>query len=280
MWFPDRNGDASKNLVAALPDADAYRDPARNAYFGSTVGRYANRIGGASFDLDGATHHLDANDGANTLHGGVLGFSWRDWEIVGSGDSAVTLSLTSRDGEMGFPGELQVSLTYAVVADTLLISYLATTDAATVVSLTNHAFWNLAGSASVMDHTIRVAADAYVPVDDRLVPVGTIEPVMGTRLDLRSPTLLSQRSDGYDNCFVGDQLEVELSDLTTGRTMHVSTDQPGVQIYTANDLVQAHSHICIEAQALPDSPNQAAFPSTVLRPGEVYRHQTMHRFTS
>jgi len=279
VWFPDRNGDASQNLVAALPDAAAYRDRSRNQYFGSTVGRYANRISSASFDLDGVTCRLDANDGANSLHGGSDGFSRREWDVVGRGESAITLSLVSPAGDMGFPGCLDVSLTYSVVDDALIMSYLATTDAPTVVNLTNHAYWNLAGSMSVMDHTLRVGGDRFVPVDDDLVPTGTVEHVAGTRFDLRQPTLLSQRSGGFDHCFVGDDIDVELTDLTSGRTMTMSTDQPGVQVYTANGLDPQHSHICLEPQALPDAPNQPEFPSTTLRPGDTYRHLTIYRFS-
>ena len=286
VWFPDRDGAREPNLTRSLPSLAAYADPDINKGYGSTIGRYANRISGAAFDLDGQQHHLVANEGPNQLHGGPDHFGFRPWSIEAM-TNGVRCRLTSPDGDQGFPGAVGVTVDYVVDGDTLEIRYEATTDAATVVNLTNHAYWNLAGSDDARAHTLRVAADRVLMVDDasiptRLVPV---DDVVG--FDLRQPVPLSERPHGFDHCFVGTSLVAGMGELTavladpaSGRTMTVTTDQPGMQVYTATFADPPYSAVCLEAQLLPDTPNRPDFGSAVLRPGETYRQVTRHEFAA
>ncbi|MGV3486189.1 MAG: aldose epimerase family protein [Planctomycetaceae bacterium] len=281
-----------------------------NQYFGCTVGRVCNRIGGAKFELDGRTYSLAANDGKNTLHGGgprsldkVL------WEgEIDSSDpkqAAVTFSYFSPDGEEGFPGNMHISVRFALTpSNSLVIRYSATTDLLTPVNLTNHAYFNLAGAGSgtVLDHELMIDADAYTPTDEGLIPTGEIKPVDGTPLDFRKMTRIGDRIEsltatpaiGYDHNFVlnntsDDIREVAiLRDPASGRTVKVLTDQPGLQFYSGNFLKgqkgkdgKTYVHrgaVCMEAQHFPDSVHHENFPSILLSPGEEYRQTTIYQF--
>jgi aldose 1-epimerase len=301
LWAPDRDGRLD-NLVVSLRhpdgtvDVDAYRDPVRNPHLGGMAGRYANRIAGAEFELDGVVHRLVPNEGPNQLHGGPDGFDRLDWTAVERADgAAVTLRLTSPDGDQGFPGRVDVAVTYELCDDsTLRIDVEGTTDAPTVLNVTNHAYWNLAGTsdpaagqhATIRDHVLSVAADRVVRVDDALVPTGSLDPVEGTPFDLRAPVQLGAVIDspelapvgGLDHCLVldGSAPSAELTDPASGRRLRIETDQPGLQVYTANHgagPLPRHGAVCLESQHLPDSPNRPEFPSPVLRPGGTYRHR-------
>ena len=266
------------------------------AHLGAIAGRYANRIAGGRFSLDGREHRLSVNNGGNTLHGGVDGFAARIWQAEPDGPDLL-LSLVSPDGDQGFPGRLEVRVRYRLNGGALSIDYEATTDAPTVLNLTNHAYFNLAGAGTVMDHVISIAADRYLPVDAALIPTGELRPVAGTPLDLRQPTRIGARINaddpqlrlggGYDHCFVladaphpapqpAARLEAE------GIVMQVLTTEPAVQFYSGNFLSGQpfawRTGLCLETQHFPDSPNQPGFPSTVLRPGSVYWSRTIYRF--
>ena len=273
-------------------------------YFGATVGRYCNRIGGAAFEMDGKRYRLAANNGANHLHGGLVGFDKVLWDaqvVETEGSSGVRFSRTSPDGEEGYPGNLSVEALYLLTqANELHMEFTATTDRTTPVNLTNHAYWNLAGAASgpVLEHEIMIEADHYLPVDDNLIPTGEIAPVRGTPLDFRTPARIGARIEeigavgGYDHCYVLRNQSGELAlaarvrDPQSGRIMEVLTTQPGLQFYTGNFLdgsersggAGRHGAFCLETQHYPDSPNQDHFPSVWLSPGQEYRQVTVHRF--
>lgn len=286
VQVPDRRAVLGE-IVMGGP-VDSYLDPAdRRGYRGATVGRYANRIGGSAFELDGVRHHVHANEGQNQLHGGPIGFDqmvWRSDVEVTDDFAAVRFRLTSEDGQGGFPGALDIEVSFVVDAyPSLTIEYAATTDAPTVVNLTNHAYWNLAGTGQIWNHMLRLGADHFLPVDDAQIPTGQMNEVSGTSFDFRTPAAVRQVEDGgVDHCFVLDRAgpAADLYEPTAGRRMTVHTDQPGVQVYSANHLDEPHTAICLEAQAFPDSPNRAHFPSTVLRPGERYRQTTRFEFST
>ncbi|MEV6193287.1 aldose epimerase family protein [Streptomyces sp. NPDC051920] len=283
---PDRDGRTEDVVLgfSALEGYTAHPEP----YLGALVGRYANRIGGASFPLDGVTYRLEPNNGPNSLHGGDGGFDKRVWdaEPVGHG---VRLSRVSPDGEEGFPGRLEVSATYTLdERGALRIAYEAVTDAPTVVNLTNHSYWNLAGSGSgsALGHELRLDASRLTRVDEHLVPTGELDPVEGTRFDFREPR---KTGAGYDHNYVLDKgltagpVEVaELYEPASGRVLTVATTEPGLQLYTADHLgdpFAPNDGIALETQHFPDSPNRPDFPGTVLRPGAVYRSQTVYGFS-
>ena len=280
-------------------------------YFGAIIGRYGNRIGHAQFTLDGATYHLPANDGANTLHGGTVGFDKVVWEAeTFRGDSGVgiTFTHTSPDGDQGFPGKLEARVTYTLTdRNELIVDYRATTDKATPVNLTQHSYFNLAGDGAgdVLGHVLWLGADRFTPVDSTLIPTGALAPVAGTPFDFTTPTAIGariaqddeqlRRGRGYDHNFVltrtGSGLvhAARVVEPTTGRTLDVSTTEPGIQFYTGNFLdgsitgkgghVYRHRNgFCLETQHYPDSPNQAAFPTTIVRPGETYTSRTVFTF--
>lgn len=306
---PDRAGNFS-NVVVALPDLAAYES---SGSFNRTVGRYANRIAGGKITLDGVDYELPVNDNGIIIHGGPGAFGRKNWssEIVPAADGdAVRFSLLSPDGDAGFPGNLNVTVTYTLDNNNALhIDYTATTDKTTVVNLTNHTYFNLAGDSSrdVYDHLMQVYANEYTPADERSVPTGEYASVIGTPFDLRELTKIGDRinsshpqmlyASGYDHNFVlsrearaEPELAIRLIDPDTGRQMDTLTTEPGVQIFTANGfdgsrlnatgttLRQSYG-IALETQHFPDSPNKPQFPSTELRPGEEFRSTTIYAFS-
>ena len=284
---PDRTG-AIANVVLSAPDLESYLKGFGGA--AAVMGRYANRIAKARFSLDGVEYKLAANNGKNHLHGGPNNFS----KIVWQGKTlpnGVELTYVSKDGEEGYPGNLTVKVTYTLTDNNeLRIDYEATTDKATPVNLTNHAYFNLAGGGSALDHELWLAADRYTVADGELIPTGEIAPVKGTGLDFTTPTRIGARIDqfkprpgGYDHNFVltgdGKQpvLAARLTDPKSGRVMEVRTTEPGVQLYSGNHL--KHGAVCLETQHYPDSPNQPKFPSTILRPGQTFKSTTIFAFS-
>ncbi|MGY6018610.1 aldose epimerase family protein [Streptomyces spinosirectus] len=288
LEVPDRDGRAA-NVVLGFADLDGYLAHPE-PYLGALIGRYANRIAGGRFPLDGAVHALAQNDGPNSLHGGDGGFDKRVWDVTPLADGAhgLRLSRVSPDGEEGFPGRLEVSATYALEADgALAISYEAVTDAPTLVNLTNHSYFNLGGPGNAGGHELRLAASRFTPVDGDLIPSGGLADVAGTRFDFRRPR---KTGGGYDHNFALDggvtetpREVAELHDPASGRVLTVETTEPGLQLYTADHLGEPFAPgdgIALETQHYPDSPNRPDFPSTVLRPGEVYRSRTTYRFAA
>ncbi len=277
------------------------------SYFGATVGRYANRIAKAEFELDGKTYRLAANNGENHLHGGIKGFDKRLWkgEIVQAADSAgVRFTRTSPDGEEGYPGNLQVAVLYTLTtANELKIEFTATTDKPTICNLAHHTYWNLRGpeNGDVLGHVLMIRADRYTPVNEQLIPTGELAPVEGTPFDFRQPKPIGRDiakvPGGYDHNFVLNdyapgkvRLAVRVTEPTTGRVMEIYTDQPGVQFYSGNFLdgsitgkkgvkYQKHYGFCLETQHYPDSPHHPEWPSVVLRPGQTYRHVMICKFS-
>jgi aldose 1-epimerase len=281
---------------------------ASSAYFGATVGRYANRIANARFVLDGRSYVLADNDGPNHLHGGRRGFDKAVWTTEQVDERRVTLSLISHDGDEGYPGRLAVRVTYELSdADAVTIAYDATTDKPTPINLTHHSYFNLHGEGvgDVLDHELVVHADTYTPLREGLIPTGDIEAVAGTPLDFRAPTPIGLRIDlahpqleyagGYDHNYVLDgpsgQLRsvAMLADPASGRTLEVATTEPGLQVYTGNFLDGTiasksggrYAHrggVCLEPQHFPDSPNQPQFPDTIVRPGRPFSSRTVLTF--
>jgi aldose 1-epimerase len=304
----DRNG-RFVDIVLGFDDLAGYlADP---PYFGAVVGRYANRIANGRFSLDGRTYQLPVNNRPNSLHGGTRGFDKVVWAATSfENDSAagVALSYVSPDGEMGYPGRLDVRVAYTLNdRDELVVDYAATSDKPTHVNLSQHSYFNLAGDASrdILDHRLQLNASRYTPVDALLIPTGEIATVAGTPFDFRTATRIGARiaaandqlrfAGGYDHNFVldargsGQQLAARVVEPTTGRTLEVYTDQPGLQFYSGNFLdgtirgkagrVYAHRFgFCLETQHFPDSPNKPAFPPTLLRPGERFQSRTTFRF--
>jgi aldose 1-epimerase len=304
--MPERSGTLG-DVVLRLPDLAAHE---AHANVGNIVGRFANRISGGGFTLDGHRYDLSPDRSAVISHGGKPGWGERVWRAspcATRGCSAVTLRYTSPDGENGFPGRVEASVTYTLTPDDALrIDYRATTNRPTVVNLTNHSYFNLAGGGTVADHRLQLLADAVLAVDARKVPTGTLTPVAGTAFDLRHPARIGDRIDaddpavraarGFDHNWVLARTRrpalpvvARLVDPASGRTLEVRTDQPGVQVYTANSwtgaFADAHGRplaraagVALETQGWPDSPNQPGFPSTVLRPGRPFRSTTIYRF--
>jgi len=266
------------NVVLGFDELASYTSAAYAAsmpYYGAIIGRYANRIAGARFTLDGRAYELPANNGPNSLHGGELGFHVRVWgaEPVPGG---VRLTRTSPDGECGYPGTLEVAVTYTLDGeDRLRIDYAATTDAPTVLNLTNHSYWNLAGGGTIDDHELRIDASRYTPADAALIPTGEFAGVAGTPLDFRA----ARRIGGYeyDHNFVLEG-EARLRDPASGRTLSLSTTEPGLQFFAGGTLESPRAGLALETQHFPDSPNRPDFPSTVLRPGETFASTTVLAF--
>ncbi len=289
---PDRDG-ATANVVARHDDLTGYDDPAERAgYLGATVGRWANRIRNGRCTVDGRDLVLETNDGVHHLHGGV-GFDQRIWSIeqvadgVGEEAAAIEASLVSPDGDAGYPGRLEVAVRFTLSPTQLAIDYTATSDAVTPINLTNHAYWNLAGGGRIDDHRVTIPASRYLPVDEGSIPVGGPSPVAGTRFDFTAERALGPfegdpLAAGYDHCLLpdGDGLRpiAAVHDPASGRTMRVQSDQPGVQLYTANYLEPPHTALCLETQRAPDAVNQPELGPALLAPGETYRHSTIHTF--
>ncbi|MEU4305496.1 MULTISPECIES: aldose epimerase family protein [Streptomyces] len=283
---PDRDGN-SACVVLGFDTLDGYvRHP--EPYFGALVGRYANRIAGGRFPLDGRTYALARNNGPNSLHGGERGFDKRVWDVEPVADG-VRLSRVSPHGEEGFPGRVEFSATYTLDASgALRIVYEAVTDAPTVLNPTNHSYFNLGGPGSghAGGHELRIAASRFTPVDGDLIPAGAPADVADTRFDFRRARKVGS---GYDHNFVLDKgvtdtaVEVaELYDPASGRVLTVATTEPGLQLYTADHLGEPFTPgdgVALETQHFPDSPNRPEFPSTVLRPGEVFRSETVYGFS-
>jgi len=277
---PDRNGTRA-NVALGFPALRSYTANTGH-YFGATVGRYANRIAGGRFALDGVVHELSRNDGDNCLHGGARGFDTKVWEVLDASGGLLALACASPDGEMGFPGDLETRVEYRLDGPDLRIDYHATTSAPTIVNLTNHTCWNLAGegSGSVDQHVLRLDASSFTPVDRELIPTGEIATVDGTPFDFRDEVAIGARGRGYDQNFVLDRhdgslvLAARVTDPTSSRTLDVLTTEPGIQLYTGTSL----DCIALETQHFPDSPNRPAFPSTTLRPHEVFASTTVYRF--
>lgn len=271
------------DVVLGLGTLDDYLR--RSRYFGAVVGRYGNRIARGRFTLDGREHRLAVNDGAHSLHGGVRGFDKRVWRVESAGPAELALSLVSPDGDEGYPGELTALVRYVLDGDALRLEYRATTDAPTVVNLTNHSYFNLAGSGDVRRHVVTMEADRYLPVDEGKIPTGEQAPVAGTPFDFTAPTRVDARLGGrYDHCYVL-QGRVTVTDPDGGRSMEVTTTEPGVQFYTGHMLdgratpYGPFAGLCLETQRFPDAPNRPEFPSAVLRPGEEHASVTSYRFS-
>ena len=311
VQVPDREG----RLGHVLLGHDTLEPYLRQPHFmGACVGRYANRIGGAAFTLDGRTYNITANEGANALHGGVRGLDKLVWRIESADQHQVVLRHVSPDGDQGFPGQMTITATYRLAsgADQLDLILEAVTDGPTVVSLAPHGYFNLAGAdgdRDVMDHELTLAASAYTPVDDGLIPNGAIRSVEGTPFDFRTGRRIGDRvrdgrdaqiriGRGYDHNFVRDDgrtdaptFAARVVDPSSGRVMEVLTTEPGLQFYSGNFLTgeligrggvayRQGQGLCLEPQNFPDAPNQPAFPSARLNPGETWRHHTIWRFSA
>lgn len=296
-------GGRGPNVVLGFPDANEYL--ARPCgYHGAIVGRYANRIADGRFALDGVDHVVAPNEGPHCLHGGPGGFHSRLWEVTSLQDSSLTFELVSPDGDQGFPGRLTTSVTYTVTPDGVGIEISAHADASTVVNLTNHSYFNLAGegAGSVDGHFLSVEADSYLPVDSDLIPLGELAGVPGTPFDLTRPTLIGRAvrdpheqvtlAHGIDHCFVlreqGMRRAARLLHPESGRLLEVFTDQPALQVYTGNFLdgsrvgtsgrnYRQGDGVALETQGFPDAPNRPSFPTSVLRPGSTYNSYTSWR---
>jgi len=303
LEVPDRDGKLA-DITLGYDKLDGYLT--RHPYFGSTVGRYANRIGGAKFKLNDVEYQLATNDGPNHLHGGIKGFDkvvWKAESVLADSDGAkVKLSYLSKDGEEGYPGNLTCTVTYILTKDDeLKINYEAETDKPTVINLTNHSYWNLAGQGSgdILGHELMLNADKYTPVDEGLIPTSEIKSVKDSPMDFtKSMTIgsrIAQVEGGYDHNYVlksgGGTLALcaRVYEPTSGRVMEIHTIEPGVQFYTGNFLdgsitgksgrvYKKHYGFCLETQHFPDSPNKPDFPSVVLKPGDKYTTVTVHKF--
>ncbi len=306
---PDRDGQFG-DIVLGHNALEKYLTASR--YFGAVVGRFGNRIARGRFTLDGKEFSLAVSNGPNHLHGGAKGFDkvvWQAATFSGPSSSGVTYRYISPDGEEGYPGRVDATVSYTLTDRfELIVEYTATSDKATPINLTQHTYFNLAGEGSrdVLDHVIAINADRYTPVDDTKIPTGELAPVAGTPFDFRTQARIGARIDdrhpqlaiggGYDHNFVlnrtadsGLLFAARVYEPTTGRLLDVATSEPGLQFNTANELdgtivgksgkpYRARDGFCLETQHFPDSPNQAAFPSTILRPGQVYRSRTVYRF--
>lgn len=306
LCTPDRYGQLG-DIVLGFEQIEQYLNP--QPYFGALIGRYGNRIANGTFMLNGQRYTLAQNNGANNLHGGPIGFDRVVWQAEprAQGDApSLALHYTSPHGDQGFPGTLLVTVVYTLAADnTFHIDYTATTDQDTVVNLTNHTYFNLAGGGDILNHQLTLPAACFVPVSSALIPTGKLQPVAHTPMDFRSPQRIGERigsadaqihaAGGYDHTWVIDRtteglaLAAHLADPHSGRVLAVYTTEPGVQFYSGNFLdgtlvgkygVRYHNHagLCLETQHFPDSPNQPQFPSAVLGPGQTYRSRTVWHF--
>ena len=309
LLSPDSKG-AMGDVVMGFKSIADYQK-AKTPYHGCLIGRYGNRIAKGKFELDGTTYQLPINNNENHLHGGPNGFHNQVWEVVSGDENSVVMTYLSKDGEMGYPGNLTVEVTYAINDNELSIAYKATTDKATPVNLTNHAFFNLAGEAkgSINDHLLMINADHFTPVDESLIPLGEIRSVEGSPFDFRKPKTIGRdlnqqdsdtqlsRGGGYDHNFVLNKesqgsmsLAARVVDPKSGRQMDVFTEEPGIQFYGGNFMdgsdvgkygakFEYRASFALETQHFPDSPNQPTFPSTILNPGETYQTKSIYRFS-
>lgn len=302
LLVPDRNGNLA-DVVLGFDKLEGYLGT--HPYFGCTVGRVANRIAGGRFTLDGQTYKLAVNNGTNHLHGGLAGFSMKLWAAALAGNNAVAFTYRSPDGEEGYPGTLDVRVVMTLTEENeLRLDYRATTDRPTILNLTNHSYFNLAGKGLVLDHELKLGAQAYTPVDENSIPTGEIRPVSGSPVDFTRPAPIGSRFSqlgsqpvGYDHNFIIDGggkslvLAAWVREPASGRVMETWTTEPGVQLYTANYLdgkltgkggqrYERHCAFCLETQHYPDSINKPQFPSIVLRPGEVYQQTTIYKFST
>ena len=311
MAVPDRAGKLA-DITLGFDSLDGYLG--KHPFFGVIAGRYANRIAKGKFTLEGKEYTLAVNNGVNHLHGGLKGFDKKNWKAVDMGEpmgrQSVRFLTTSADGEEGYPGKMEISVTYTLTdADGLRIDYVASTDKPTVVNLTNHAYWNLAGAGAgdILGHELTLHASKFTPVDDDSIPTGKLDPVAGGPMDFTKAKVIGKdfaqvggTPGGYDHNFVIDhpnakaaQIDpaAEVYEPKSGRVMKVATNQPGVQFYTGNFLdgtvtgkggkvYQKNFGVCLETQHFPDSPNKPQFPSSVLRPGETYRTTTIYSFST
>jgi aldose 1-epimerase len=305
---PDRNG-AMADIVLGFDDFERYKT--NTSFLGVVVGRYGNRIAKGRFSLDGMEYTLATNNGPNHLHGGLKGFDkavWTARSVETADGPSVELEYLSKDGEEGYPGNLSAKVVYTLTGDDeLRIDYSATTDRKTVVNLTNHSYFNLAGAGDILAHEVEINADRFTPVDATLIPTGVLQPVEGTPFDFRRPAPIGARIDqpdeqlgfggGYDHNFVvnregeGLSLAARVTDPASGRMLEVRTTEPGVQFYTGNflngtirgkggQLYQRRAGFCLETQHFPDSPNHPTFPSTVLEPRQRYETTTVFAFSA
>jgi aldose 1-epimerase len=312
LKVPDKNGKLA-DVVLGFDTPDGYTANPPPPFFGAVVGRYGNRIAKGKFTLDGKTYTLATNNGVNHLHGGNKGFDKRLWTVTTKETpegSSATFTRTSPDGEEGYPGTLHASVTYTLTdKNELIVQYHATSDKATPINLTQHTYWNLAGEGSgdILGQVLTINADRYTPVDDTLIPTGELAPVAGTPFDFRTPTAIGKRIEendaqlkkgpGYDHNWVlnrtgaGLELAARLTDPKSGRTLTITTTEPGLQFYSGNFLdgtikgksghVYGHrSGLCLETQHFPDSPNHPKFPSTILNPGKSYDSKTVFSFSA
>lgn len=311
LKVPDKNGNY-EDIVLGLDSVSQYETA--GTYFGAIIGRYGNRIARGEFSLDGKGYKLDTNDGVNSLHGGNKGFDKVIWNIKpdsGEDEASLKLTYTSKDGEGGYPGNLETTVTYTLNSNNeLQIKYEATTDKKTIVNLTQHSYFNLTGdfSKKILDHVVEINADEYLPVDKTLIPTGELKPVKGTPFDFTEPVKIAtgmeeensneqlKRGPGFDHCWVvneqdsGMRFAASAYDPDSGRLMEVYTDEPALQFYIGNFLdgtlpakgggnYKKRTGFCMETQHYPDSPNQEDFPSVVLQPGEKYISNTSYKFS-
>lgn len=304
---PDKQGKV-EDVVLGYGELQPYLD--NNPYFGALIGRYGNRIANGTFSLDGETYKLPVNNGPNHLHGGPKGFDKVFWEIEPQQNNALKLTYTSKDGEQGYPGNLDVEVIYRLTDDNeLQIEYTAVSDKKTIVNLTQHSYFNLSGGKkdNILDHQLQLDADHFIPVDETLIPTGELRPVANTPFDFKNPTVIGSRINaednqlkhglGYDHCWAlnnydGNSLRkvATLTEPESGRTMEVYTTEPGIQFYSGNFLdgtltgkngvtYNKRYGLCLETQHYPDSPNQDNFPSVTLNPGDVYKTSTTYKFS-
>ena len=298
--MPDKNGKIEE-ITLGFDSLEGYLQ--QHPFFGVTVGRFANRIGNGKFELEGKKYKLAVNDGANHLHGGLKGFDkvvWQDEALEESDRVGVILKYTSKDGEEGYPGTLQVKVIYSLNdKNELKIEYYAETDKKTPVNLTNHAYWNLkgAGSGTIRDHQLTLNCSKFLPVNEGLIPTGEVKEVTNTPMDFTKPKLMGKEIDdvagGYDHCFVINRGSEKLSlaakvyEPSTGRVLEISTTKPAIQFYSGNFLDNVkgkegkvypkHGAFCLETEYYPDAVNKPNFPSAILSPGEKYFHETVHK---
>ncbi len=302
LEVPDRDGNIAE-VTMGFDTVTEYED--NSPYFGATVGRYANRIEGGRFTLDGKEYQLATNNGPNHLHGGVVGFDkviWNAEPFSGENESGVEFTYVSADGEEGYPGTLTITMRYTLTDDNeLKFSYVAETDKPTILNITNHTYWNLDADGLILDHELVINADQYTAVDETGIPIAGIADVAGTPMDFNTAHTIGERIDqvtgGYDHNYVlnregeGMSLAARVYSPKTGRVMEIHTNQPGIQLYTGNFLdgsyagrggavYEQRGAFCLETQTFPNAPNRPDFPSAELRPGEKYIHETVHTFST